>query len=225
MLVAELVSSNQELGHLSPYTDRSALGHCRLSINDLSLDGAQPLHSHDGKIHAVVNGEIYDYAKIRSELEQANYAFSGHSDSELVVALYQIHGPSFVTKLRGEFSFCLFDSDKDYFIAARDRYGIKPLFWTLAAGGDRLLISSEAKGFLPLGWQPTWDVRSIREGGWNHDSRTLFAGVEKVWFPQFGRLETLGLGLTFFLGTSGTLFYAAFFRSTRDRTVLGHDLP
>lgn len=160
---------------------RKALGHCRLSINDLTPDGAQPLHSHDNKIHAVVNGEIYDYAKIRAELEQANYVFSGHSDSELVVGLYQVHGSSFLSKLRGEFSFCLYDSEKEYFVAARDRYGIKPLLWTLV--GDRLLISSEAKGFLPLGWEPKWDVRSIREGGWNHDSRTLFAGVEKVRGP------------------------------------------
>lgn len=155
------------------------MGHCRLSINDLTADGEQPLHSRNDTIHAVVNGEIYDHDHIRSEMmRDFGYFFKGHSDSELVVALYEVYGTSFLSRLRGEFALCLYDSEKDYFVAARDRYGIKPLFWTVI--GDRLLISAEAKGFLPLGWQPEWDVRSIREGGWNHDSRTLFKGVKKV---------------------------------------------
>ncbi|KAK7717675.1 hypothetical protein SLS64_003170 [Diaporthe eres] len=85
---------------------------------------------------------------------------------------------SFLSKLRGEFALCLYDSSKQYFVAARDRYGIKPLFWTVI--GSRLLISAEAKGFLSLGWKPEWDVKSIRESGWNHDQRSLFKNVNKV---------------------------------------------
>lgn len=134
----------------------------------------------------MVNGEIYDHDRIRNELmREFNYAFNGRSDSELVIALYDVYGMSFLSMLRGEFAFCLYDSGKDFFIAARDRYGIKPLFWTIV--GDRLLISAEAKGFLPLGWKPEWDVQSICEAGWNHDQRTLFKDVQKVrtWFPVY----------------------------------------
>lgn len=156
-----------------------ALGHCRLAINDLSPDGHQPLHSSNGQIHAVVNGEIYDYDRLRAELShEFGYEFRGRCDSELVIALYQTSGMSFLSKLRGEFSLCIYDSSKQYFVAARDRYGIKPLFWTVV--GSRLLISAEAKGFLPLGWKPEWDVKSIQEAGWNHDQRTLFKNVYKV---------------------------------------------
>jgi asparagine synthase (glutamine-hydrolysing) len=63
-------------------------------------------------------------------------------------------------------------------IAARDRYGIKPLFWTVQDG--RLLIAAEIKAFLPLGWKPEWDVKSLLDAGWNHDERTLFKGIAKV---------------------------------------------
>lgn len=157
----------------------TALGHCRLAINDLSQDGHQPLHSPNGHIHAVVNGEIYDHDRLRAELShQFGYRFRGTCDSELVVALYESYGMSFLSKLRGEFALCLYDSSQQYLVAARDRYGIKPLFWTVV--GSRLLISAEAKGFLPLGWKPEWDVKSIREAGWNHDQRTIFKNVHKV---------------------------------------------
>lgn len=155
------------------------MGHCRLAINDLTPDGHQPLHSSNGHIHAVVNGEIYDYDRLRADLRhQFGYEFRGRCDSELVIALYETHGMSFLSKLRGEFALCLYDSSKQYFVAARDRYGIKPLFWTVI--GSKLLISAEAKGFLSLGWKPEWDVKSIGESGWNHDQRTLFKNVNKV---------------------------------------------
>jgi asparagine synthase (glutamine-hydrolysing) len=156
-----------------------ALGHVRLSINDLSPDGAQPFHDSTNRVHAVVNGELYDHDRIRSELQQqTSYIFKGRSDCEIVIALYLHHGLSFLSHLRGEFALCLCDERNQIFIAARDRYGIKPLFWTQVGG--RLLVAAEAKAFLPFGWRPEWDVRSLREGGWNFDSRTLFKGVRKV---------------------------------------------
>lgn len=156
-----------------------AMGHCRLAINDLSPDGHQPLHSSNGHIHAVVNGEVYDYDRLSTGLRhQFGYEFRGRCDSELVIALYETYGMSCLSKLRGEFALCLYDSNKQHFVAVRDRYGIKPLFWTVV--GSRLLISAEAKGFLPLGWKPEWDVKSIQEAGWNHDQRTLFKNVQKV---------------------------------------------
>lgn len=166
------ISANEKVG----------LGHCRLSINDLSSAGRQPLHGSDDKIHAVVNGEIYDYDRLRSECETVhNYKFQSDSDSELVLALYKIHGaPDFLTHLRGEFAFVLYDEREgaQRVIAARDRYGIKPLVYTRV--GHKLLVASEAKAFLPLGWKPRWDVRAIADAGWMFDDRTLFRGVRKV---------------------------------------------
>lgn len=72
----------------------------------------------------------------------------------------------------------LWDEKQQLFVAVRDRYGIKPLFWTVQDG--RLLVAAEQKAFLPLGWEPEWDVRALRDAGWNHDTRTLFKGVQKV---------------------------------------------
>lgn len=155
------------------------MGHVRLSINDLSPDGAQPFHDDNRTVHAVVNGEFYDYDRIREELlEKTNHNFKGRSDSELIIALYKYYGLNFVQYLRGEFACVLYDEASRLFIAVRDRYGIKPLFWTIQNG--RLLIASEMKAFLPLGWQPEWDVKSLMDAGWNHDERTIFKGIRKV---------------------------------------------
>ncbi|KAL8862212.1 MAG: hypothetical protein Q9198_010486, partial [Flavoplaca austrocitrina] len=156
--------------------------HCRLSINDLSPSGSQPLTSDDGQIHAVVNGEIYDYDRLRDICAtEHGYKFNGESDSQLVVALYKIHGaPAFFEHLRGEFAFVLYDGreGRERVIAGRDRFGIKPLVWTVVDG--RLLMAAEAKAFLPMGWKPEWDVGAIVDGGWMMDERTLFKGVKKV---------------------------------------------
>ncbi|KAL2069226.1 hypothetical protein VTL71DRAFT_15564 [Oculimacula yallundae] len=166
------ISENEQVG----------LAHCRLSINDLSIAGRQPLHSDDNKLHAVVNGEIYDYDRLRAECETVhNYSFQSSSDSELVLALYKIHGaPDFLANLRGEFAFVLYDNREEVerVICARDRYGIKPLVYTRV--DSKLLVASEAKAFLPLGWKPRWDVRAITDAGWMFDDRTLFRGVKKV---------------------------------------------
>ncbi|KAL5409750.1 hypothetical protein PMIN04_010913 [Paraphaeosphaeria minitans] len=156
-----------------------ALGHVRLAINDLSPDGAQPFHDEDNSVHAVVNGELYDYDALRASLlEKTGYHFKGHSDSELVIALYKYYGLSFLSHVRGEFALCIYDSRTQTFVAARDRYGIKPLFYTFV--DNKMLIAAEAKAFLPLGWEPEWDVASLKEAGWNHDTRTIFKGVRKV---------------------------------------------
>jgi len=155
------------------------MGHVRLSINDLSPEGAQPFHSPTHDIHAVVNGEFYDYERIRADLEtQFHYPFVSHTDSEIVVALYLHYGMNFVQFLRGEFSCMIYDERRRVFIAVRDRYGIKPLFWTVQKG--RLLVAAEMKAFLPLGWEPEWDVRSLKDAGWGHDTRTVFEDVQKV---------------------------------------------
>ncbi|KAI6778344.1 uncharacterized protein J7T54_003351 [Emericellopsis cladophorae] len=189
-LEAELKGSIEAIAHRGPdesgiwisENEQVGLAHCRLSINDLSSAGRQPLHCNGEEIHAVVNGEIYDYDLLRAECEaNYGYAFQSDSDSELVLALYKIHGaPEFFTYLRGEFTFILYDSREGgrRVICARDRFGIKPLVYTKV--GSRLLVASEAKAFLPLGWKPRWDVRAIASAAWMFDDRTLFRHVRKV---------------------------------------------
>ncbi|KAL8800547.1 MAG: hypothetical protein Q9182_005102 [Xanthomendoza sp. 2 TL-2023] len=155
-----------------------SLGSCRLAINGLGPGGEQPFSNSDGTIHAVVNGELYDHHRIRDEMiKLSGYEFQGSSDSEIVVALYEYYGLSFFPSLRGEFALCIYDSKKQLFLAARDRSGIKPLFWTVH--DDTLLLASEAKALLPFGWRPEWDVRSIIDKGWLTEERTLFKGLRK----------------------------------------------
>jgi asparagine synthase (glutamine-hydrolysing) len=160
------------------------LGHCRLAINDLRPSAAQPMHSSCGKIHAVVIGEIYDFYRIRAELSwKFQYKFQTDSDSEVALVLYQHHGLDFCQYLRGEFAICIYDEHRRRFLAVRDRFGIKPLFWTVS--NDRLLIAAEIKAFIAFGWQPEWDVASIVEFGWMFDDRTVFQDVTKLMPGQY----------------------------------------
>ncbi|KXN83514.1 Asparagine synthetase [glutamine-hydrolyzing] 3 [Leucoagaricus sp. SymC.cos] len=166
-----------DIGTYVSKSGNAGLGHARLSIIDVE-GGHQPLHSLDGTVHAVVNGELYDYKELRTQLESAGCVFQTSSDSELIIHLYQICGQNMLKDLRGEFAFVLHDSTRDLIFAARDRFGIKPCFYTVVDG--RILIASEIKGFVPLGWQATWDVDSIIAMGDYTDDRTVFQGVFKL---------------------------------------------
>ncbi|KAK7977220.1 glutamine-hydrolyzing asparagine synthase [Apiospora saccharicola] len=156
-----------------------ALGHCRLSIIDLSPSGDQPLHDDGGHIHAVINGEIYAHERLRAECIAAGYTFKGNSDSETAVALYQRYGaPAFLEHCRGEFSMVIYDDRNGEVFAVRDRFGIKPLYWTIRDG--EMFFASEMKAFLPLGWKPEWDTDSIALRRSNFGSSTIFKGVQRI---------------------------------------------
>ncbi|KAM3417221.1 hypothetical protein BST61_g5480 [Cercospora zeina] len=176
-LKAELGASLESLEHRGPEVSgiwisddaQVGLAHCRLSINDLSPSGIQPFHSSDGHVHAIVNGELYDFDRLRDVCySEHGYQFQSQSDSELGIALYMIHGaPEFFSHLRGEFAFVLHDNrpESKRTIVARDRYGIKPLLYSVDASPGKLLIASEAKAFLSFGWKPEWDgVRKVLPG-------------------------------------------------------------
>jgi asparagine synthetase B (glutamine-hydrolysing) len=153
------------------------LGHVRLSIVDLSPDGNQPFVDTENEIYTVVNGELYDHERYRAELS-TEYNFRGHSDCEIVLALYKHYGLDFLSHLRGEFALVLWDARRQIFIATRDRYGVKSLYYTISGG--RLLVATEMKQFLAYGWEAEWDVRSVVEKGLIFDERTVFEGVKKV---------------------------------------------
>lgn len=173
-LVCTRYSTDSWLRKTNP---RQGLGHVRLSIVDLSSAGNQPFHDSEGAIHAVVNGELYDHEEHRTELAQ-EYDFKSNSDCEIVIALYRHYGISFLNKLRGEFALVLYDANRKLFLTARDRYGIKSLYYTMV--GNRLLVATEMKSFLPFGWKPEWDVTAIREGAWMNGSQMFFKGVQRV---------------------------------------------
>ncbi|KAF9262332.1 putative asparagine synthase [Marasmius fiardii PR-910] len=156
------------------------LAHARLSIIDLE-GGHQPLHDDENYVHAVVNGEFYDYATIRKRLEEEeDCVFKNLVDSELLIHLYKVYGLDSLLHLRGEFAFILYDQKRGLLFAARDRFGIKPLYYTLLDGGNKLLLASEMKALVPLGWKPEWDVESIVQMGEFSDDRTVFKGVYKL---------------------------------------------
>src|SRR6202034_945464 len=123
------------------------LGMRRLSIIDLS-GGHQPIFNEDKTIWIVFNGEIYNFPELRGELEKRGHRFSTHSDTEVIVHLYEDLGADCVKKLRGMFAFALYDERRGTLLMARDRLGKKPLHYALAGG--RLLFGSEIKSILAV---------------------------------------------------------------------------
>lgn len=158
---------------------RVALGHARLSIIDLTT-GDQPIASEDGRKHIIVNGEFYDYEATQRKLEGSGHRLRTRSDSEIALHLYEDLGVQCLHELRGEFAFVLWDENHRTLFAARDRFGIKPLFY--AIHGDTLYLASEVKALFEAGVPARWDAESmaqVTEFGC-HQVRTLFDGVFQI---------------------------------------------
>ena len=126
-------------------SNKVALGHVRLSIIDHET-GAQPMHSDDGRYTIVYNGEIFNYIELRNELGASH--FRTNSDTEVILRAYQRWGEACVSKLRGMFSFAIWDADEECLFLARDRFGIKPLYWSNTSQG--FYFASEVKALLPF---------------------------------------------------------------------------
>lgn len=124
------------------------LAHRRLSIIGLST-GHQPIFNEDETVAVVFNGEIYNYTALRESLSKAGHDFTTETDTEVLVHLYEEHGPSFVERLEGMFAFALWDSEAERLLLARDRMGIKPL--VLASDGDTVAFASELPALLESG--------------------------------------------------------------------------
>ena len=156
------------------------IGHVRLSLVGLD-DGAQPIASEDGQTVIAVNGEFYGHEAIRRDLEARGHRFRTQTDSEVALHLYEEHGLDFVHALRGEFALVLWDGRLGRLVAARDRFGIKPLCYTQEGG--RLLVASEAKALFALGVRPAWDREVMYQvAGMQYPlpDRTLFAGIQTL---------------------------------------------
>ena len=154
----------------------------RLSIIDLK-NGHQPLSNDDGSIHIVFNGEIYNHQQLREHLEAAcGYRYSTRSDTETILHLYEEYGIECVSRLRGMFAFAIWDATKRRLLLARDRLGIKPLYYLVRRG--QLMFASEIKSILAHpGIVPELNTSCLPEFlsfGYLSGSETLFRGIAKL---------------------------------------------
>ena len=158
-----------------------ALGVRRLRIVDL-VTGDQPIRSEDGALVLICNGEIYNAPELRAELQARGHRFRSHSDVEVLLHLYEEGGPESIGRLRGMFAFALWDARQRLLMLGRDRFGIKPLYYSLAADG--LCFGSEIKSILAAGQvEPKAEPLAIRDlfrFGYVFGPRTLFAAVRRV---------------------------------------------
>src|SRR5262245_45991255 len=167
--------------YLSP-DRRLGLGHRRLSIVDLSPAGRQPMSNEDGTVWITFNGEIYNHAKLRAELERKGHVYKSRTDTETLIHLYEEEGPDFVRRLEGMFAIGLWDARKGELLLVRDRVGIKPLYYAVLPGA--VLFGSEIKAILA---HPRMSRRIDLAAFYHYLTfiaapapRTLFQGVHKI---------------------------------------------
>ena len=224
-LLQDLKTMTRLVQHRGPdgegfkYFPNAALGHRRLSIVDLSSAGFQPMSTPDGRFWITYNGEIYNYKELRQEL-QGN--FKTETDTEVLLAAYQQWGVQAFHRLNGMFAFVIYDSQENTLFAARDRLGVKPLYyWQMPSG--TVAIASEIKQFTCFpGWKALLNGQMgydfLNWGVKDHTAQTLFKGVyqlrggeylhlklgesprPKVWYtlpfqPFKGSFEEASLGL------------------------------
>ncbi|GHE27197.1 asparagine synthase (glutamine-hydrolyzing) [Streptosporangium violaceochromogenes] len=175
-------------------TGRAVLGHTRLAVID-PRTGGQPIADEEGRRHLVANGEFYGFREIRRDLAEAGHGFRTNGDSEIALHLYREKGrQGALERLRGEFAFVIWDERAGELFAARDRFGVKPLYY--ARHGGRLLLASEIKALLAQGVPARWDTAAFAA----HlqvslpADRTLFAGVSQL--PPGGYLVAGPDGVT-----------------------------
>jgi asparagine synthase (glutamine-hydrolysing) len=158
------------------------LAHRRLAIIDLSERGRQPMHTRDGRFSIVFNGEIYNYVELRQELLAQGHTFQSDSDTEVLLTLYALHGARCLERLNGMFTFAVWDRSARSLFIARDRVGIKPLYYAATDGG--LVFASEAKALLEHPGvraevnRPTIDT--FMTFGYVPGEETLFKQIKKL---------------------------------------------
>jgi asparagine synthase (glutamine-hydrolysing) len=161
--------------------DRVGLAHRRLSIIDLST-GSQPMGNEDGSVQVVFNGEIYNFESLRKRLVAKGHHFRTQSDTEVLVHLYEDMGEGLVDELRGMFAFAIWDARKRRLLLARDRIGLKPLYY--CHDGDRLLFGSEIKAILAAPRVSRdidhWAVDEYLTFGFVPGGRSIFRSIRKL---------------------------------------------
>ncbi len=162
------------------FDSQASLGHTRLSI--IGKRGAQPLSNEDGTLWLSFNGEIYNYKKMRAELEALGHEFSTDTDSETIVHAFEEYGKNAPNKFNGMFAFALWDSKQKKMTLCRDRLGVKPLYYARTPKG--IIFASEIKQLLECdAIKPAIDFSSLREfTAFNYalEGKTLFKGIREV---------------------------------------------
>ncbi|HEV7842923.1 MAG TPA: hypothetical protein VGO69_04460, partial [Pyrinomonadaceae bacterium] len=161
---------------------RVGLGHRRLSIVDVAA-GHQPMTNEDGSIHIVYNGEIYNHADFRVGLEERGHTYRTHCDTETILHLYEEHGTRAVEHLRGMFAFAIWDERREQLFIARDRLGVKPLYYVHRDDGS-LFFGSEIKTLLKAhAVRAEINYSALPDYLANHATsgeETLFSGVKRL---------------------------------------------
>lgn len=140
---------------------RAVLGHRRLSIIDTSSNGHQPFVDNGGRYTIAFNGEVFNFQSLRADLEAQGHTFRSHSDTEVILRLYAVKGPSFLHDLNGFFALAIHDAQEDTLFLARDRFGVKPLLWSEVNG--QFLFASELRALIALGAPREQDLVSARQ--------------------------------------------------------------
>jgi asparagine synthase (glutamine-hydrolysing) len=162
---------------------RVGLGHRRLSIVDLSPAGHNPMSNEEGSVWITFNGEIYNHRDIRPGLEERGHVYKSASDTETIIHLYEERGPGVVEELRGMFAFAIWDRNRNRLLLARDRVGIKPLYYALAEDG-RIYFASEIKAIIESGGvRPELNYSALSDYAANRapsGEETLFRGIKRL---------------------------------------------
>lgn len=188
----------KNIGNIGHMSCNMALGHRRLSIIDTSYAGHQPMCTVDKNIWIVFNGEIYNYLELREELEGLGRQFLTNTDTEVIVASYERWGISCLQKFNGMFAILIVDKKQKKMFAARDRFGIKPLYYWM--NGNGVFFASEIKQFQVVpGWQPRANTQMVydflTQGLLDHSSDTMFEGVKQLRGGEFLQIDlSMGLG-------------------------------
>ena len=184
-----LAAMSERLTHRGPDGEGSHIGestgliHRRLAIIDLSPDGLQPMTNEDRSLWLVFNGEIYNFIELREELIKKGHVFSSKSDTEVILHAYEEWGRDCLTRFNGMWAFALWDEKKQELFCARDRFGIKPFYYTTADGS--FLFASEIKALLShpaAGKEPDNEILGIylAWGVQDHCGRTMFKGISQL---------------------------------------------
>jgi asparagine synthase (glutamine-hydrolysing) len=199
----ELRTMGACLAHRGPddegYLNEGPLGlaHKRLTILDTSSRGRQPMFTADGQVAISYNGEVYNFLELRAELEAQGHTFRTQTDTEVILHLWQVHGEGMLEKLNGMFAFAIWDRGAQTLFLARDRLGIKPLYYTLTPDG--LAFASEVKALLAVsGRRPQVELDMLdayMSVGYVPTERTLFQGIEKLQPGWCLRLDRDGVKL------------------------------
>jgi asparagine synthase (glutamine-hydrolysing) len=183
----EIGEMNQLIYHRGPdgdgfyYGDNFAFGHRRLAILDLSEDGRQPMNYKDDYV-ITFNGEIYNYIEIREVLIQQGYSFHSKSDTEVILAAYDFWGDECVHQFNGMWSFALYDKKKNRLFCSRDRFGVKPFYYTITA--HQFIFGSEIKQLLRFLPKISCNKKVLLDylivGIEEYNNETFFEGIVKL---------------------------------------------